>query len=162
MNDPTPKQIPPTQLRKMVQNDIPQIINIEKQLFPQDHWSKTTFLNQLKLTNLCQYHVATINNQIVGYSGIAFHLDTADIQTLAVKNQWQNKKIGKQLLQNMLQQCYNQKITKILLEVRSDNPIAQKLYKNYGFTEIFRRKNYYKQATDAIIMQKTLNQTNHL
>ena len=45
-------------------------------------------------------------------------------------------------------------INKIFLEVSENNIIAKLLYENQGFKEIYRRENYYKDGSCAIIMEK--------
>jgi ribosomal-protein-alanine N-acetyltransferase len=50
--------------------------------------------------------------------------------------------------------CKERKIPSITLEVRSNNIVAQNLYKKYGFTGEGLRKNYYGEGLHAIIMWK--------
>jgi len=42
---------------------------------------------------------------------------------------------------------------RILLEVRADNPRAQRLYERNGYRQIHVRRRYYDDGTDAIIME---------
>ena len=44
---------------------------------------------------------------------------------------------------------------RILLEVRADNPRAQRLYERNGYRAIHVRCGYYDDGTDAIIMECT-------
>jgi ribosomal-protein-alanine N-acetyltransferase len=44
----------------------------------------------------------------------------------------------------------------VLLEVSSDNPRAQKLYRRYGFEHIHTRRRYYRDGSDGLIMRLTL------
>ena len=47
--------------------------------------------------------------------------------------------------------------TKAILEVRSGNIPARKLYEKLGFTELYTRKDYYKKPMeDALILQLIL------
>lgn len=83
--------------------------------------------------------LAAYSTDINGY--IAFYANdyntkTAFISLIAVKNQFQNRKIGKKLLQECERFCKNNGMNKLELEVRSDNYIAQLFYRKNGFTSI--------------------------
>ena len=72
------------------------------------------------------------------------------IQNIIVKPEYQNQGIGSVLLKYIID---NKQDKKIMLEVRSKNINAIKLYQKYDFKIINIRKNYYKDD-DAIIMER--------
>ena len=43
-----------------------------------------------------------------------------------------------------------------MLEVSSENPRAQKLYRRYGFEHIHTRRRYYRDGSDGLIMRLPL------
>ena len=51
--------------------------------------------------------------------------------------------------------CKNTAIAKINLEVNSNNNVAIKLYKKYGFEQVGNRKNYYENG-DRFIIYKNI------
>lgn len=51
--------------------------------------------------------------------------------------------------------CKNKKISKINLEVNSNNKKAICLYKSFGFSQVGCRKNYYSDG-DALLFSKFL------
>ena len=60
-------------------------------------------------------------------------------------------------MNRLIEQAQQRGATELFLEVRADNPVAQKLYGSLGFKQIDLRKNYYQpDGVDAIVMSKTL------
>ena len=56
----------------------------------------------------------------------------------------------------LIQQCKNLNINKILLEVSHNNFTAEKFYNRFDFSTVGRRKNYYKDGSDAVLKEKNL------
>ena len=142
-------------IRKMRQDDIEQCINIEK-----SHnikiLSREILENDLKKDSN-YYLVATLNNTLVGYIGLSYVLDTADIISIVVKKDYTKKGIASLLLSEIISFCYKKEIKDIFLEVRKSNTPAQALYNKFGFFKISERKKYYNNIEDAYIYTKILN-----
>lgn len=141
-------------IRKMKQEDIEQCINIEK-----SHnikiLSREILENDLKKDSN-YYLVATLNNTLVGYIGLSYVLDTADIISVVVKKDYTKKGIASLLLNEIISFCYKKEIKNIFLEVRKSNTPAQALYNKFGFLKISERKKYYNNMEDAYIYTKIL------
>lgn len=139
-------------IRKMRQDDIEQCINIEK-----SHnikiLSKEILENDLKKDSN-YYLVATLNNTLVGYIGLSYVLDTADIISIVVKKDYTKNGIASLLLREIISFCYKKEIKNIFLEVRKSNTPAQALYNKFGFFKISERKKYYNNIEDAYIFEK--------
>lgn len=90
------------------------------------------------------------NNNIEGFIHTQNGLDIIDLLNIIVKPEYQNQGIGSVLLKYLID---NKQDKKIMLEVRSKNINAIKLYQKYDFKIINIRKNYYKDD-DAIIMER--------
>ena len=142
-------------IRKMRQDDIEQCINIEK-----SHnikiLSREILENDLKKDSN-YYLVATLNNTLIGYIGLSYVLDTADIISIVVKKDYTKKGIASLLLSEIISFCYKKEIKDIFLEVRKSNSPAQALYNKFGFFKISERKKYYNNIEDAYIYTKILN-----
>ena len=142
-------------IRKMRQDDIEQCINIEK-----SHnikiLSREILENDLKKDSN-YYLVATLNNTLIGYIGLSYVLDTADIISIVVKKDYTKKGIASLLLSEIISFCYKKEIKNIFLEVRKSNTPAQTLYNKFGFFKISERKKYYNNIEDAYIYTKILN-----
>ena len=93
---------------------------------------------------------------ILGFAGVQFILDEADITNIVTKKNNRNQGIGSQLLNKIIEISIQKNIKKINLEVNENNQYAIKLYKKFNFQEIGRRKNYYNGTETAIIMARNI------
>ena len=118
--------------------------------------SKNILKEDIKNKNY-NYLVAKNNNgKIIGYIGISYVLDSADIISIVVHKDYTQKGIATLLLQEIFEFAKENNIQKIMLEVRRSNIPAQKLYEKHGFKQIAIRNNYYDNTEDALIYEKEL------
>lgn len=111
---------------------------------------KNTFdITKTYNNNVEKLYIYEQNNEILGFIQISDSFGDIDIIDIAVREAYQNKGIGKELINYIVD---NLKPNKIMLEVRNDNIKAIEFYKKIGFKEINRRTNYYGDA-DALIME---------
>ena len=85
-------------------------------------------------------------NIFAGYLITYDNVDSLDIFEIAVDKNFRKKGIASKLLNRINDE------RKILLEVSEKNKVAINLYKKNGFKMISRRKNYYLDGSDAIVM----------
>lgn len=116
-----------------------------------EFWDYNTLKNELS-SPFSNYFVAKQNNQIVGFAGIKFILDEAELMNIVTKKSERNKKIATQLLNYLIEFCKSNKKNLINLEVNAKNSIAINFYKKYNFKQIGLRKKYYNNVDDAILM----------
>ena len=139
-------------LREMTLEDIDQVLDIEKEIFPIP-WSKAAFEKEVTKNELAIYLVAEVDSKIAGYGGFWKILDEAHITNIAVKNEYRGKKIGDAILMGIVDYCDTNNIPHITLEVRLSNIVAQNLYKKYRFkSDGIRPKYYTDNNEDALIM----------
>ena len=118
--------------------------------------SKNILKEDIKNKNY-NYLVAKNNDgKIIGYIGISYVLDSADIISIVVHKDYTQKGIATLLLQEIFAFAKENNIQKIMLEVRRSNLPAQKLYEKHGFKQIAIRKKYYDNTEDALIYEKEL------
>ena len=118
-----------------------------------DFWNLDVLKDELKSNN-SKFIVAKLENEIVGFAGAKFIIDEADIMNIAVKSSYRKQGIASLLLKNLIDICKNNNINSINLEVNEENFPAINLYKKHEFLEVGRRKNYYDDKFDAILMKK--------
>ena len=137
----------------MTPEDIDGVIKIEESAYGDHHWSKESFLNELN-NELAKYYTAkTASGELVGYAGCWHILEEAHITTIAISPEHRKKYYGQSLLKQIIDNCINEKIKYITLEVRVSNEAAINLYTKYGFTSFGTRKGYYQDNNeDALIM----------
>ena len=116
-----------------------------------DFWNIDILKDELKSQN-SEFVCAKIENKVVGFAGIKIVLDTADIMNIAVREDYRRQGIATLLLNNILDICNEKNIKTINLEVNEENFSAIRLYQKFGFKENGRRKKYYDNKFDAILM----------
>ena len=86
--------------------------------------------------------------------------EQADIITVAVLPQFRRKGFARALITEAMKNMVKNGCKQLFLDVEDGNSTALKLYENFGFTHINRRKQYYRQKdgsfTDALVMRKKL------
>lgn len=131
---------------------------LERELFPADAWSLEVFEQELHLVPQEREYLVGRDNlgELVGYGGIAIMGPDSNIMTFAISRNYQGRGLGKQFLDFLLGRSHERGCTRVLLEVRADNHPAIALYQKAGFVEDVRRKRYYKDGVDAILMSLDL------
>lgn len=156
------------QLREMRWWDIDPVLELEKDLFPEDAWSRGMFWSELAHARgpeaTRRYVVALEGDRIVGYAGLAAQGATpdgeaapvGDIQTIAVRRDQWGTGLGGELLTELLRAATAFECAEVMLECRVDNIRAQKLYERFGFEPIGFRRGYYQPGNvDALVMRLT-------
>ncbi len=80
--------------------------------------------------------------------------DEAEVLTLAVLPEAQGRGLGGALLAAGLSEAARQGAAAVLLEVAPGNAAARALYARAGFREVGRRRGYYPDGGDALVMRK--------
>lgn len=145
-------------MRRFRIGDLSTVMRIEEELFAPDTWTEAMLRDELSRTKSRHYLVAEaeVENkaQVVGYAGLVAYRDEGHIATIGVRNTFQGKGIGALLLDALLAEA-DQRVSRVLLEVRADAAVPQRLYRSRGFTEIGRRPNYYPlSGADAVVMAR--------
>jgi ribosomal-protein-alanine N-acetyltransferase len=143
--------------REMNPLDVPVLVGMEKEIYPESPWSAAQFREELSgVPRSRKYIVAQDQNKIIGYAGIALAGDVADIHTLTVIPEFRRRGIASAMLSELEQWAKSKKVTALMLEMREGNALAQPLYVQAGYSVISRRDNYYAPGIHALIMRKDL------
>jgi ribosomal-protein-alanine N-acetyltransferase len=146
-------------LRGITKADMPAIMALEQELFPDDAWTPEMFAGEFaQPASRRLYLVAEEGQALIGYAGMMFTGGTqADVVTLAVRHARWGEGTGTALLSALVDEAARRGCKEVLLEVREDNPRARRLYLRHGFTEVGIRRGYYQPAgVDAVVMRKEL------
>jgi ribosomal-protein-alanine N-acetyltransferase len=128
------------------------VLDLERELFGEESWSAAAFWNELAESDTRHYVVALRDGSVVGYAGLAVFGDEAHVLTIGVTGSVQRAGIGTALLRNLLAAAGRRRV---LLDVRVDNDVAQRLYERHGFVPVGRRRRYYQPSgTDALVMAR--------
>tara|TARA_Y100001968_G_scaffold326817_1_gene370621 strand:+ start:889 stop:1353 length:465 start_codon:yes stop_codon:yes gene_type:complete len=85
--------------------------------------------------------------------------DQLDINTIAVHPLHQKQGLGEMLLRAIISKAEFEGIKKVTLEVKTTNYAAKCLYKKIGFKITGERIKYYKDGSNALILNLTLPKT---
>ena len=142
------------QIRSALSADVGQIGPIEQVVFS-DPWSERD-LNDCIRSGV-PFLVAEHDGTVIGYV-IAHHaLDEAEILNLGVDPGRQRQGIGRALVVEMLEHLRQLGVALVFLEVRQSNSVAHRLYGGLGFTEVGRRRGYYRLPTeDAVVLRASI------
>jgi len=146
-----------TGFRIMTADDVPAIMEIEKQVYTHP-WSKGIFMDCMRVGYNCW--VYSEDEILLAYGLVSVAVNEAHILNLCVSPDAQGKGLGKLMLYKLMQLAEDRQGNSIFLEVRESNLIAQKLYDQEGFNRIGLRKNYYpaeEGREDALVFAKELN-----
>ncbi|MAG35479.1 MAG: ribosomal-protein-alanine N-acetyltransferase [Dehalococcoidia bacterium] len=90
---------------------------------------------------------------VIGYAGLWLMVDEAHITTVAVRQTFRGRGLGKVLMLAMMDLARNLGARMVTLEVRESNAVAIKMYDDLGFQQKGVRPRYYTDnGEDAIIM----------
>ena len=116
-------------------------------------WSKNQWTNEFKKEGIEVFGIL-LANSVIGICVTQLVLDEAQINYFVVNKRYRKRGFGSYLMNYLLNRCKKQNIKKILLEVSHKNIIAGKFYKNFDFSTVGIRRNYYKDGSDALLKEK--------
>lgn len=161
-------------LRAMHPDDLAQVAALERLLFGAGAWSERAFVEELygfgrtyfvavvppavgPTTTATVAPLRAAQPTVIGYAGLWFNGDFAEVCTIAVAPRWQRRGVGELLMTALLERARGLGAESVLLEVRVDNGPAIRLYERFGFEPIGVRPRYYQpEDVDALSMRLLL------
>lgn len=167
MRVPAPGTEPGTpgpELRAMVPADVPQVAELERQLFGPSAWTEAMLAGELHAPG--RWYLAAVvrpgddpadEGTVVGYAGLWFDGDVSQVMTIGVAHAVQRQGVGTALLRALVERSRELGAAAVLLEVAVDNAPAMALYERFGFEVLTRRRRYYQpEDVDAWTMRLEL------
>jgi len=161
-------------LRKVTKSDIPQIMEIELELFA-DPWSPEIFQEELENSNIftkeingisfsCKHnYLLEYQEQVLGFVLGWAICDEYSIMNIGVRKKYQKQGLGSFLLSKVIEKAIELECFTIYLDVRKSNFPAIKLYEKFKFEKIGLRKHYYQNPfEDAVVMKLDLETTDKM
>jgi ribosomal-protein-alanine N-acetyltransferase len=135
-------------LREMTENDLPQVLELQRELAFQD-WNEKQFLSEIR-ASYAYCVVCEDDGKLLGYA--IFHLlgPDSELLSIATRTSEQRKGIGSQLLKAGLDKL-TESGDQCFLEVRDGNAKARAFYEKHGFKLYSVRKKYYSDGEDAAL-----------
>ena len=135
--------------------DLGAVLAIERASFG-DPWSRSSFAALLERPRV--YFAVAVDratNTVLGHVVAWFVVDESELANLAVLPTARNRGIGGMLLKSALAAAEERGSVEMYLEVRASNASAIALYTSHGFSEVGRRRGYYrKPVEDALVLRR--------
>jgi ribosomal-protein-alanine N-acetyltransferase len=144
-------------IRRARPSDAARLAEIEAAVFPTDRISRRRFAALAKRPS-ARILLACRGRDIVGYAILLTRrgIRTARLYSLAVAPEAAGQGIGRRLLAEVEAAARRQRMQRLRLEVRADNPRAIRLYKEAGYGLIGHRSDYYADGMEALLFAREL------
>lgn len=139
-------------IRPMTENDVDDVLAIERDSFPRP-WNRDHFLDELKSAHAFPMVAVAGDGSVIGYIFPRLLLDEGEILNVAVRRAYCGRGVGRRLVQRIIADCRKRGAAFVSLEVRCSNAAAIRLYRRLGFVGTGKRRRYYENSEDAILME---------
>ncbi|MCI2154958.1 ribosomal protein S18-alanine N-acetyltransferase [Anaerolactibacter massiliensis] len=143
-------------IRAAEDQDLDRIAELENVLFADSPWPWKEFEHELHENPFAILLVDEEEGRVVGYLDYWILYEQAQVATIGVDPEYQNRGIGSALLSYAEKDAADQGCETFSLEVRVSNAKARHLYEKHGFIQVNIRKGYYENGEDAYLMVKPI------
>lgn len=142
-------------VRLLETRDIERIVELEK-AYLKETLGEALLKEEQKRMNregdgVC-FYVIEYNHIVIGYIGRYYFLHEAEILNFVIDEAYQRQGFGQLLLDSVVADLKD--VKKITLEVRASNEKAIRFYQKNGFVCVGKRKAYYQNQEDALLLLK--------
>ncbi|MDO5416290.1 MAG: ribosomal protein S18-alanine N-acetyltransferase [Lachnospiraceae bacterium] len=134
----------------MTWDDVEQVAAIEAACFG-EYWS-ASLLEEGLARDWNLFLVTEENGCLTGYGAACVIAGEGEIQRIAVLKEFRRMGTGRKLLDALINASRERGAGAMTLEVRESNEAARNLYLSAGFQEEARRKDYYRNPTEAAVI----------
>ena len=142
-------------IRWMIRRDMPEVLQTEQESF-EYAWTEEDFLRCLRQRN-CIGMVAEQGEKVIGFMIYELHKTKLHILNFAVHPTCRRSGVGAQMVTKLISKLSSHRRTRITLEVRETNLVAQLFFRAQGFRAVRVLRGYYEDSgEDAFLMQYQL------
>ncbi len=140
--------------------DLDDIMPLERRAF-KDPWTRQMYYVDLTDNFMATYLALRPDPQavelaclprILGWGGFWLMVDEAHISTIAAHPDWRGCGLGQWLMVALMQAALERGAVRSTLEVRVSNTPAMRLYEKLGYEVTGKRRRYYRDGEDGLIM----------
>ncbi|MFY0408222.1 ribosomal protein S18-alanine N-acetyltransferase [Solicola sp. PLA-1-18] len=133
--------------------DTGSIAAVDQSCFGAEGWSEATVRAELDQVPDTRHVLVWIGRgEVAGWADLMVVGDVAEVMRLAVAPPGRGAGAGRALLRGLLDEARRRGCERVLLEVAADNEPALALYRSEGFAELSRRRAYYADGRDALVL----------
>ncbi|HET7396201.1 MAG TPA: GNAT family N-acetyltransferase/peptidase C39 family protein [Gammaproteobacteria bacterium] len=148
---------PAAVIRDATVNDLDALVRLEERCFDSDRLSRRSFRYMI-LRSHARLIVDEADGMLRGYALVLFLRGTslARLYSIATDPDHRGKGIGQTLLMAAEDAAREHGAVSMRLEIRSDNHVAERLYRAAGYRQFGTYADYYEDHADALRMAKSL------
>ncbi len=121
-------------------------------------WTKSQWERELSNPKrICLGVIEVETKKLLALCSAWLVLDELQVTFIAVHPMHQRKGLGRFLLSDLIERSKSLQTNHINLEVKYNNDPAKAFYKSMGFKTVGHRPNFYKDGSDALLLNKELN-----
>lgn len=136
------------QIRRMEENDIPAVRELELQCFS-DPWTETMLREMLESSlDSCFVLLSVEERKTAGYANVRVLGDEAELMRICVAPEFRGRGWSGPLLEEGMREMTRRGAGSATLEVRAGNVPAIRLYERHGFQKEGLRKKYYRDPVE--------------
>jgi ribosomal protein S18 acetylase RimI-like enzyme len=152
-----PPLLPAAVIRDATVNDLDALVRLEERCFDSDRLSRRSFRYMI-LRSHARLVVDEEHGALRGYALVLFLRGTslARLYSIATDPDHRGKGIGQTLLTAAEDAAREHGAVSMRLEIRSDNHVAERLYRAAGYRQFGTYQDYYADHADALRMDKSL------
>jgi ribosomal-protein-alanine N-acetyltransferase len=142
------------QIRPAGPFDLDEVARIERESFPVP-WKKEFFVSELAEPHRYVRVLARDDGELPRVGGYLFAVSLYEefhINKIATDLRLRHRGFGRWLLEDALTRARTVAASSVTLEVRVSNDPARRFYDAYGFREAYRRRGYYQDGEDALVL----------
>jgi ribosomal-protein-alanine acetyltransferase len=136
-------------------SDVAAVQELELTSFGADAWSRRSVEQELTADGR-RALVAVEGERLLGYAVTWTVGEVTDLQRLVVAPDARRRGLGRRLVEELVDDAAGQGTERVLLEVSAANDAALACYRSVGFVEVDRRRAYYRDGSDALVLQRDL------
>jgi ribosomal-protein-alanine N-acetyltransferase len=137
--------------------DVDAILEIDRVSFPEP-WTRAMYEDEQRHPErACLAVWKNPDGVVAGYISFWLVVDEVHINNVAVRPEARTRGIGRALVEWAMREGAGRGATRVLLDVRSANQTARRLYERLGFRQVAVRPGYYGHPPDdALILARDL------
>jgi ribosomal-protein-alanine N-acetyltransferase len=153
---------PAVRVRPAVEGDLPALADLEAAAFPDPGspaWSRELLAGELAqptammLVAVPEGASAPGGGRVLGYATFRRVGRESELLRVAVAPDRRDRGIGRRLIEAGLARLRDEGVATCFLEVRPTNAPALALYERLGFARISRRRRYFPDGSDALVLE---------
>ena len=149
-------------IKEVTTKDLKEIHKLEQKVFKEDAFSVDLIKKLIRRNTIFFKIIKT--GKIAGFVIIVKdRKDRANIINFLINPKYQNKGYGSILLKHTIEKIKkkDKNVKKIVLNVKTNNSLAIKLYEKFNFKKIQEMENYYRSKESSYLMEKVIEDKNN-